>query len=97
MSFADLSRFLGEPLQNPTAVNDAELRRWCRAAKGYPWGANRHADPAISSISDDRPGLKQFRTLNHPPYFELNLFLASYLEAASAGTAFTAMSHMPSE
>ena len=35
MSFVDLSRFLGEQLQNPMVVNDAELRLWCLAAKGY--------------------------------------------------------------
>ena len=35
MSFVDLSRFLGEQLQNPIVVNDAKLRLWCLAAKGY--------------------------------------------------------------
>jgi len=35
MSFVDLSRFLGEQLQNPIVVNDAELRLWCLVAKGY--------------------------------------------------------------
>jgi hypothetical protein len=34
MSFVDLSRFLGEQLQNPIMVNDSELRLWCLAAKG---------------------------------------------------------------
>ena len=35
MSFVELSRFLGERLQNPIVVNDAELRLWYLAAKGY--------------------------------------------------------------
>jgi len=35
MSFVDLSRLLGEQLQTPIMVNDAELRLWCLAAKGY--------------------------------------------------------------
>jgi tetratricopeptide (TPR) repeat protein len=35
MSFVELSRFLGEQLQNPIVVNDAELHLWCLAAKGY--------------------------------------------------------------
>ncbi len=35
MSFVDLSRFLGEQLQNPIVKNDKELRLWCLIAKGY--------------------------------------------------------------
>src|SRR5215472_11487412 len=35
MSFVDLSRFLGDQLNNPVVRNDAELRLWCLAAKGY--------------------------------------------------------------
>src|SRR6202023_3718091 len=34
-SFVDLSRFLGEQLQNPIVKNDKELRLWCLIAKGY--------------------------------------------------------------
>ena len=35
MSFVDLSRFLGEQLQNPILKDDKELRLWCLIAKGY--------------------------------------------------------------
>ena len=35
MSFVDLSRFLGDQLNNSLMRNDAELRLWCLAAKGY--------------------------------------------------------------
>ena len=35
MSFVDLSRFLGEQLQNPIVKDDKELRLWCLIAKGY--------------------------------------------------------------
>ena len=35
MSFVDLSRFLGDQLQNPIMRNDPRLRLWCLAAKGY--------------------------------------------------------------
>ena len=35
MSFVNLSRFLGDQLSNPAVRNDAELRLWCLAAKGY--------------------------------------------------------------
>lgn len=35
MSFIDLSRFLGDQLNTPVVRNDAELRLWCLAAKGY--------------------------------------------------------------
>ena len=35
MSFVDLSRFLGEELQNPIVKNDKEIRLWCLIAKGY--------------------------------------------------------------
>ena len=35
MSFVDLSRFLGEQLQNPIVKADKELRLWCLIAKGY--------------------------------------------------------------
>jgi hypothetical protein len=35
MSFADLSRYLGEQLQSPLLKGDKELRLWCLIAKGY--------------------------------------------------------------
>ena len=35
MSFVDLSRILGEQLNNPILLNDKQLRLWCLAAKGY--------------------------------------------------------------
>jgi CHAT domain-containing protein len=35
MSFVDLSRFVGEQLQNPIVKDDKELRLWCLIAKGY--------------------------------------------------------------
>ena len=35
MSFVELSRLLGEQLQNPIVIKDAELRLWCLAAKGF--------------------------------------------------------------
>ena len=35
MSFVDLSRFMGDQLNTAVVRNDAELRLWCLAAKGY--------------------------------------------------------------
>ena len=35
MSFADLSRFLNQQLQNPIVQADQKLRLWCLIAKGY--------------------------------------------------------------
>jgi len=35
MSFVDLSRFLQDQLDSPITRNDAQLRLWCLAAKGY--------------------------------------------------------------
>jgi CHAT domain-containing protein len=35
MSFADLSRFLNQQLQNPIVQGDKKLRLWCLVAKGY--------------------------------------------------------------
>jgi tetratricopeptide (TPR) repeat protein len=35
MSFVDLSRFLQDQLNSPITRNDAQLRLWCLAAKGY--------------------------------------------------------------
>jgi CHAT domain-containing protein len=35
MSFVDLSRFLADQLKTTVVRNDAELRLWCLAAKGY--------------------------------------------------------------